>query len=272
MSNYRPINLSKKYIESAIYSENGIPISESVYDSTKYILSLLGYKLNDEQCNWEEGLIAAIGEQDTKKLSSNQYMAVDTYCLAFCSPKCKVNKLDIMNSLLLPLEFETWQNHKIAYVMDKATLNYIADAKFCSFISEAVRKIDTPFWIDFSKTELEIDGALVRTIVKDNKVYILAYSFGSDSEDEYMSHGICVPIYDEQMELMLPYQKCEKSDISTMILKTVALLYSQRIFPQKSPLQESTYKPIPEGQKPKGKFSEVDMYNIVITAQEESNV
>ena len=266
MSKYFPIFLAKLYVESSLYSEDGINFSESVFDSTVNILALLEQELKVDKKTWENNLMSGIIMQTAKKMLPDIYKCVSAYCLAFSSNGRRAETVDVMNSLFIPLLFEAWRTHEISYIVNQDILEYVSNEKECTLLPSTLSELESPFWIDLSNCNVDKEGALVKIEYNEEDKYIniLSYSFTNEKNNlDYDYHGIGFKVDDNATPIVLPYISSNVDDIGTFIIKFVSLIQNQKLCPVKTKAQARQYKPLPKGKKTKEKYSEVDMFDIV---------
>lgn len=281
MSKYNAIQYAKDYVASAMCSEEGEEFAKSVYDSTKYVLSLLEEHLDCDRTEWKRQLERGIVQQETKELSAEVQKAVRSYLLAFSSNlssghKGVINPTDVLHSLHLPLVFEDWQSHELVYVLKDDVLNELVnkDSDCNAELLESVASMEYPVWVDLFDCDLDKSGAIVTASMdKEQGVfYMIAYSFDKGrlfcNPTDYTTHVFALPVNGTPDDIFSFYKASDPTLFCFILFKVFFLICSGKASVCKTKKQESTYSPLKEGTTTKYRYSELDMSNICVNTEE----
>lgn len=277
MSKYNAIQYAKDYVESAVCSEEGEEFAKSVFDSTKYVLSMLNEEINCNRDTWKKELERGIALQDTKNLSAEIQKAVHSYLLAFSSNIASGHKgvieiEDILHSLHIPLVFEDWQSHEIAYILKEDVLSKIIDQELdCrSELLKAIGSMEYPVWVDLSGTSLDKSGAIVTAkFDEEQKIfYMISYSFDKGrlfcNPIDYTVHVFVLPVDGTDDDIFSLYKANHSTLFSFILFKVFLSISIGESSVCKTKKQDDAYIPLKEGATTKYKYSELDMADIVV--------
>ena len=265
MSNYFPIELSQKYIETVYTSNQEL----SVYEE---IVKFAREKYESNIDVGEDELIKTLSVFLGKKISNQDetdYLSVKKFVDKLVKQMRKDNTAlsltvsDFVNSLLIPLVFAEWQKNKIVYQMDNEKISIVKSIVNPIVSVNALSHISQPFWIDLSKNiGYQEQGALVKIIKTDMDIVIVGWTFCGNDISNYKVHCVEFSIAGETGEIEVQTHKCAGID-SSFFVNFLSHIQSVFVRIEESELTKKTFKYSGENFPVKNRFSEVHIYNVL---------
>lgn len=271
-SKYKPIELSEKYVDTVVKDENGKTAALNVYNGIKQIALFLGAELNVTK----DDLLINLSEILTHKSLSVAEQSVKNFLLALSEAHKQqgndVSPLSLVDTLLIPLVFETWQKDKISINIGTDILNYLASFTSCQVnTKEYLKNVQTLpqiFWINPVDEDTEdVNGTLAMVLTKeeedvdDSDIYVLGWTFPNSNTNTYEGHAFHFSFPNKE-EYINVEMKTGKGCHSSLLFGITALWSSKALVSEMSETTKHTYKKPKNGDQPRGRFSEVREYDI----------
>lgn len=271
-SKYKPIELSEKYVDSVVKDGTGKTVAPNVYNGIKQTALFLGAELNVTR----DDLLTNLSEILTHKSLSVGEQSVKGFLLALSEAHKQqgndVPPLSLVDTLLIPLAFETWQKDKVSLNIESDVVDYLANSTFCQVNTKNylkdIQTLPQVFWINpVNETEDGVDGTLAMVLFKEQEdfnsmdVYVLGWTFPNSNVDTYEGHAFhfSFPSKEEYVNVGM---KTEKGCDSSLLFGITALWSNGVLASEMSEKTKHTYKKPKNEVQPRGRFSEVREYDI----------
>lgn len=264
---YKPIEMSKLYVETCLYDTDNNKVANTVYESILRTSILVGQGILLSEEELKEQLVLACVKNNLKDVDPSLKSTLDAFAKAKRSQGFLASSMNMVDTLLLPFAFEEWQKNKIVLNINDDIADFLKNntefpANPASMkILPSVVYINSPFE--------ENGGTLVLTsVIKDaddvENVVVNGWSFNYDNPSAYVSHFVSFKDDPSKKGAIVSLHKPE--DLSKMcatyIYGIMSLFGTGLFIGRMTETTQKTYKQPSDVTAPKNKFSEVKEFDL----------